>query len=174
MKYYSFIVPRKKHFISLFSKLWLAFIAVMVVFLLVFDFYISVEMHSFRLGIVELTAQREALEARIDQDDEEISLILREKALSEEVYSNNTLLKESMKNLFDLVPDQITLKKVEMERNSLILYGVSPTQDTFNFLLAAPLKSIFHTSNTTFYLTKEGWYNFVSVNKIIGTDGIRE
>ena len=44
----------------------------------------------------------------------------------------------------------------------------------FNFLLAAPLKSIFHTSNTTFYLTKEGWYNFVSINKIIGEDGIRE
>jgi hypothetical protein len=36
------------------------------------------------------------------------------------------------------------------------------------------IKSIFHTSNTTFYLTKEGWYNFVSINKIIGEDGIRE
>ena len=171
---YSFIAPRKKHFLSLFSKLWLMFIALMVLFLFSFNFYISVEMSSFKTGSVELTAQREALEKRIDQDDEEISLVLREKALSEEVYSNNTLLKESMKNLFDLVPDQITLNKVEMERNSLVLYGVSPTQDTFNFLLAAPLKSIFHTSNTTFYLTKEGWYNFVSINKIVGTDGIRE
>ena len=118
--------------------------------------------------------QREALETKIDQDDEAIGLILRQKAVAEEIFSNNTLLKESMKNLFDLVPDQITLKKVEMERNSLILYGVSPTQDAFNFLLAAPLKSIFHTSNTTFYLTKEGWYNFVSVNKIIGEDGVSE
>ncbi|MDD3342221.1 MAG: hypothetical protein PHR87_01435 [Sulfurospirillaceae bacterium] len=171
---YSFIAPRKKHFVSLFSKLWIIFITLMVVFLFTFDFYIQMEMRSFKEGAVELTAQREALETRIDQDDEAISLILREKALSEEVYSNNTLLKESMKNLFDLVPDQITLRKVEMERNSLILYGTSPTQDTFNFLLAAPLKSIFHTSSTTFYLTKEGWYNFVSINKIVGTDGIRE
>lgn len=171
---YSFISPRPKHFLSLFSKIWLAFIGLMVVFMLAFDFYILVEMRFFKQGIVDLTVQREELETRIDKDDEDISLILRQKALCEEIFSNNTLLKESMKNLFDLVPDQITLKKVEMERNSLILYGVAPTQDTFNFLLAAPLKSIFHTSNTTFYLTSEGWFNFVSVNKIIGTDGLRE
>ena len=79
-----------------------------------------------------------------------------------------------MKNLFDLVPDQITLKKVEMDRNSLVLYGVTPTQDAFNFLLAAPLKSIFHTSQTTFYLSPQGWYNFVSTNKIIVEEGMRE
>jgi len=171
---YSFIAPRPKHFLSLFSKLWVAFIGLMVLSMLAFNTYIAIETSMFKDGMVELTAQREMLENKIDKDDEEIGLILRQKALSEEIFSNNTLLKESMKNLFDLVPDQITLHKVLMERNSLILYGLSPTQDTFNFLLAAPLKSIFHTSNTTFYLTKEGWYNFVSINKIIGMDGIRE
>ena len=166
----SFIAPRPKPFLSLFSKMWVIFIGLMSLFMIVFNFYIVFEMHSFKNGVVELTTQRELLEKKIDEDDEVISSILRQKALAEEIFSNNVLLKESMKNLFDLVPDQITLKKVQMERNSLILYGVSPTQDTFNFLLAAPLKSIFHTSNTTFYLTKEGWYNFVSTNKIIGED----
>lgn len=140
--------------------------------MLLFDGYLAYEIRSFKTGMVDLTNERETLEKRIDEDDEIIGLILRQKALAEEIFSNNTLLKESMKNLFDLVPDQITLKKVEMERNSLILYGVTPTQDTFNFLLAAPLKSIFHTSNTNFYLTKEGWYNFVSVNKIIAEESI--
>ncbi len=171
---YSFIAPRPKPFISLFSKMWIGFIVVMSLFMMIFNLYLAFDISSFKTGIVDLTKQREALETKIDQDDEAIGLILRQKAVAEEIFSNNTLLKESMKNLFDLVPDQITLKKVEMERNSLILYGVSPTQDAFNFLLAAPLKSIFHTSNTTFYLTKEGWYNFVSVNKIIGEDGVSE
>jgi len=170
----SFITPRPKPFLSLFSKMWVVFIVLMSLFMIIFNFYIVIEMSSFKSGVVDLTKERERLELKIDEDDELISLILRQKALSEEIFSNNTLLKESMKNLFDLVPDQITLQKVQMERNSLVIYGVTPTQDTFNFLLAAPLKSIFHTSNTTFYLTKEGWYNFVSINKIIGEDGIRE
>lgn len=169
---YSFITPRPKPFLSLFSKMWVIFILSMSGFMLLFDGYLAYEIRSFKTGTVDLTNERETLEKRIDEDDEIIGLILRQKALAEEIFSNNTLLKESMKNLFDLVPDQITLKKVEMERNSLILYGVTPTQDTFNFLLAAPLKSIFHTSNTNFYLTKEGWYNFVSVNKIIAEESI--
>ena len=140
----------------------------------IFNGYIAIEIQSFKEGIVNLTQERESLEHKIDEDDEAIGLILRQKALAEEIFSNNTLLKESMKNLFDLVPDQITLKKVEMDRNSLVLYGVTPTQDAFNFLLAAPLKSIFHTSQTTFYLTPQGWYNFVSTNKIIVEEGMRE
>ena len=171
---YSFISPRPKHFFSLFSKLWIAFIVLITLFMLVYNTYITIEMGSFKEGIVELVTQRESLEQKIDESDEIIALILRQKVLSEEIFSNNTLLKESMKNLFDLVPDQITLKKVEMDRNALVLYGITPTQDAFNFLLAAPLKSIFHTSQTTFYLTPQGWYNFVSTNKIVTGEGVRE
>lgn len=170
----SFIAPRKKHFLSLFSKIWVVFISIMVAFIFIFNGYIAMEIQSFKQGVVDLTEQRKILESKIDEDDEAIGLILRQKALSEEIFSNNTLLKESLKNLFDLVPDQITLNKVQMERNALILYGVTPTQDTFNFLLAAPLKSIFHTSQTNFYLTQKGWYNFVSINKIVSGDGFRE
>ena len=171
---HSFIAPRPKPFLSLFSKIWVIFIALMTAMMFVFNMYLAFKIHSFKSGAVELTQERERLEAKIDEDDDLISALMRQKALSEEIYSNNILLKDSMKNLFDLVPDQITPKKVEMQRNSLVMYGTTPTQDTFNFLLAAPLKSIFHTSNTNFYLTKEGWYNFVSVNKIIGEDGISE
>lgn len=170
----SFIAPRPKPFLSLFSKMWIVFIALMSLFMLMFNFYIVFEMRSFKQGIIDLTKEREMLEVKIDENDAMIGSILRQKALAEDIFSNNTLLKDSMNNLFDLVPDQITLKKVEMERNSLILYGISPTQDAFNFLLAAPLKSIFHTSQTTFYLTKAGWYNFVSINKIMSEDEIRE
>ncbi|MBP9566115.1 MAG: hypothetical protein KBE02_02395 [Sulfurospirillum sp.] len=170
----SFIAPRPKPFLSLFSKMWIVFIALMSLFMLMFNFYIVFEMRSFKQGMIDLTKEREMLEVKIDENDAMIGSILRQKALAEDIFSNNTLLKDSMNNLFDLVPDQITLKKVEMERNSLILYGISPTQDAFNFLLAAPLKSIFHTSQTTFYLTKAGWYNFVSINKIMSEDEIRE
>lgn len=170
----SFISPRPKPFLSLFSRLWILFIVLVALLIVGFSGYISLDISSLKQGIVSLNEQRESLEGRIDEHDETISLILRQKALAEEIFSSNILLKESMKNLFDLVPDQITLHRVEMERNSLILYGTTPTQDSFNFLLSAPLKSIFHTSQTNFYLTPQGWYNFVSINRIIPEDGVRE
>ena len=51
-----------------------------------FNFYIVVEMKSFKQDTIDLTTQRMELENRIDKDDEDISLILRQKALCEEIF----------------------------------------------------------------------------------------
>jgi hypothetical protein len=155
----------------MFTKVWLIFIAFIFIVLNVFNIFVIYKNSDYKSSTIELNTKRDILEKNIDSIDEKIGFILRQKAVAEEIYANNIILKESIKNLFDLVPDKITLKKVIMEKNSLIIYGVTPTKDTYDFLLAAPLKSIFHTSNTIFYLTDEGWYNFVSTNKIIDPEG---
>ncbi len=167
----SFIAPRKKHLFTMFTKVWLFFIISIFVLLNIFNLFVIYKNADFKSSAKELDSNRAMLEKNIDHTDEKIGFILRQKAVAEEIYANNIILKDSMKNLFDLVPDQITLNKVTMQKDSLIIYGVTPTKDTFEFLLAAPLKSIFHTSNTIFYLTDEGWYNFVSTNKIINLEG---
>lgn len=166
----SFITPRQKHIFSLFTKIWLIFITSIVLLLLLFNFFVVYKISDFGQNTKSLQELRKSFEAQIKATEQKIAFILRQKALAEEIYANNTILKDSIKNLFDLVPDQITLSKVLMQKNSLIIYGKTPTKDTYNFLLAAPLKSIFHTSNTVFYLTPDGWYNFVSTNKILSTD----
>ncbi|MCF6172422.1 MAG: hypothetical protein L3J44_01320 [Campylobacteraceae bacterium] len=171
---YSFIQPRKKHLFSMFSKIWILFIAFISFLLIAFGIFLLIKIALYKKDIVSTNNQRIALEKQIDQKDNYMEYLLRQKSLGEDIYSRNTLLKDSIRNLFDLVPDQITLKQVIIKKDSLIIYGKTPTKDTFNFLLSAPLKSIFSTSNTMFYLTKQGWYNFVSTNKITTTDGFSE
>lgn len=167
----SFIVPRKKYLFSMFTKVWLVFIISIVVLLNIFNLFIVYKNSDYKSTAVVVKDERIKLEKDIDNIDAKIGFILRQKAVAEEIYANNIILKDSMKNLFDLVPDQITLNKVIMEKDSLVIYGVTPTKDTYDFLLSAPLKSIFHTSHTIFYLTDKGWYNFVSTNKIINPEG---
>lgn len=167
----SFIAPRKKYLFSMFTKVWLVFIISIVVLLNIFNIFIVYKNSDYKITAVTVKNERIKLEKDIDSIDAKIGFILRQKAVAEEIYANNIILKDSMKNLFDLVPDQITLNKVIMEKDSLIIYGVTPTKDTYDFLLATPLKSIFHTSQTIFYLTDKGWYNFVSTNKIINPEG---
>lgn len=171
---YSFIEPRKKHLFSTFSKIWILFISFISLLLIAFGIFLLIKIALYKKDTVTTNNERVALENQIDKKDNYMEYLLRQKSLGEEIYSRNTLLKDSMKNLFDLVPDQITLERVIIKKDSLIMYGKTPTKDTFNFLLSAPLKSIFSTSNTMFYLTKEGWYNFVSTNKITTTDGFSE
>ena len=167
----SFIIPRKKYLFSMFTKVWLIFMISIVVLLNVFNLFVVYKNSDYIETAVKTKNERIKLEKEIDDIDEKIGFILRQKAVAEEIYANNTILKDSMKNLFDLVPDQITLNKIIMKKDSLIIYGVTPTKDTYDFLLAAPLKSIFHTSEAIFYLTDSGWFNFVSTNKIINPEG---
>lgn len=156
------------------SKIWIVFIMFVSTLLIAFGLFLLFKIHFYKTEAVLEQNKRGMLENKVKETDRYIEYLLRQKALGEEIYSRNTLLKNSINNLFDLVPDQITLNRVIISSDSLVIYGKTPTKDTYNFLLAAPLKSIFSTNNTMFYLTKNGWYNFVSTNKITQTDGFSE
>ncbi|MFK5882550.1 MAG: hypothetical protein QM482_10115 [Sulfurospirillum sp.] len=171
---YSFVTPRPKPLLSAFSKIWIIFIFFVSMLLLSFGIFLLLKINFFRKDAKTIIGERIALEQQITKKDTYMEYLLRQKSLGEEIYTRNILLKDSMKNLFDLVPDKITLSRVIIKKDSLIIYGKTPTKDTFNFLLSAPLKSIFSSSNTMFYLTQNGWYNFVSTNKITTTDGFSE
>jgi len=171
---YSFIEPKAKPLVSSFSKIWILFISFVSLLLILFGLFLLYKIHSYKIGAIKTKNDRVLLEKKINNKDDYIKYLLRQKSLGEEIYTRNTLLKNSMKNLFDLVPDKITLNRVIIKKDSLIIYGKTPTKDTFNFLLSAPLKSIFNTSNTIFYLSANGWYNFVSTNKITPTDSFNE
>ena len=73
-------------------------------------------------------------------------------------------MKESIKNLFDLVPDRIVLSEADLKERSLVLYGITPNKEVYEFLLQAPLRSIFHRTYSSFYPMENGWYRFVSTN----------
>jgi len=167
---YSFIRPRKKEIIDIISKMWLIFIAVVIVILFGFDLLIKLKVHSLKKQTRNYIVKIRKANDISKKLQKNIIFLTKEKSVAEDIYASNTILKESIKNLFDLVPDQITLKKVIMKKDSLTLYGISPSKDTFNFLLGSPLKSIFQSSNTIFYLNSDGWYRFVSSNKIINEE----
>jgi hypothetical protein len=74
------------------------------------------------------------------------------------------VLKDSIANLFDLVPERITLSKAKLLKNGLVLQGITPTKDVYNFMLQAPLRSIFQKTYSSFYPASNGWLYFVSKN----------
>jgi hypothetical protein len=95
-----------------------------------------------------------------------IALAEKQILLSEKIFTKNSVLKESINNLFDLVPSRITLSEAKIMENALILYGITPNKDVYNFMLQAPLRSIFHRTYSSFYPAENGWLRFVSTNYI--------
>ena len=68
--------------------------------------------------------------------------------------------------MFDLVPQRITLSEAKLLENGLVLYGITPNKDIYNFMLQAPLRSIFHRTYSSFYPAENGWSRFMSTNYI--------
>lgn len=155
---YSFIKARPKQIISPEMKLVLFFFG-MTLFMLVSTYaFLMLKTYGFESEMVRFDEETKVLRSEMSGMDTKIAFIEKEAAHAEQVFTSNTVLKESIKNLFDLVPERITLSQAELDDHKLVLYGVTPNKEVYEFLLHAPLRSIFHRTYSSFYPIENGWY----------------
>jgi len=163
---YSYITPRKKSAFTQEIQLLLSFFTITLLMLfftytfLLYKNYVFVEDKNYK------TLAKANLEKSLAEMKAQIHFIQEQELLSEKISTKNTVLKDSISNLFDLVPTRITLSQAKLLTNGLILYGVTPNKDIYNFMLQAPLRSIFHRTYSSFYPAQNGWLHFVSTNYI--------
>lgn len=171
---YSFIKPRKKYLLEGDTKFWILFMMTSVGILLAFSGFLNYKATTLTEDTKRAEEKRVEIENAIKMLNEKMTFVNRQKAVANDIYSRNLTLRDAIKTIFDLVPNEITLKKVEMTQKELVLQGITPSKEIYNFQLLAPLKSIFTKNNTTFYMLENGWFSFVSVNKIEDYVGVVE
>ncbi len=167
----SYIEPRTKSIFSPEMQLLVSFFTITLLMLFLTYGFLLFKDYQFTKDTHDAITKRENLDKNIANMKEQISFIEKEILLNEKVTTKNVILKDSIANLFDLVPQRITLSKATLLHNGLILYGITPNKDTYNFMLQAPLKSIFHKTYSSFYPQDNGWFKFVSTNYIDKEDG---
>jgi cell division protein FtsL len=170
---HSFIAPRPKRLISGELRLVLFFFTVTIMMVLGTYLFLEYKTYSFTNERQDVAQKQSMLNKSIKEMKTEIKILEDEVKISDQITTDNTVMKESIRNLFDLVPDDITLDRAELDAESLILYGMTPNKDTYEYMLHAPLRSIFHRTYTSFYPVENGWYRFVSSN-YLDTDTAEE
>jgi len=161
---YSYIKPRKKTPITAELQIIFTFFAMTLIMLFLTYAFLLYKDYTFEKDRQATIEHKKELKADIEHMQKQISFIQKQKALAEKVFTQNMVLKDSIANLFDLVPQRITLSRAKLLKNGLILYGITPNKDVYNFMLEAPLHSIFHKTYSSFYPAKNGWLMFVSKN----------
>lgn len=174
MTSYSFIKPQKKPIFSLFSKIWMLFISTVMLLFAAVNLFVELKNGSLRNETQISKQKQDQIKEQIKQTDELTALLKQRRDSANEILASNAVLKQSVRNLLDLVPSSITLNEIAMDKNSLVVKGTTPSRDVYNMLLATPLKSIFNTSNTSFYQLDSGWLNFISTNKTDSLEGKNE
>ena len=161
---FSYIKPRKKSIFTPEIKLVLSFFSMSIFMLLSTYAFLVYKDSMFIQDKMAIQNEKNKLQANIKDMEAKIIHIEKQIDLSSKVFTKNGVLKDSIKNLFDLVPQRITLSEAKLLDNGLILYGITPNKDVYNFMLQAPLRSIFHKTYSSFYPAKGGWLRFVSTN----------
>ena len=163
---YSYINSRKKSAFTDEMQLLFTFFAITLIMLILTYSFLVYKNYRFGQDKIELNQKEITLNISIEDMKKRISFVEKQNALSEMVHTKNIVLKDSIRNLFDLVPQRITLSKASLLENGLILHGITPNKDVYNFMLQAPLRSIFHRTYSSFYPAQNGWLKFVSTNYI--------
>jgi len=163
---YSYIKPAPKTALSKDMQLLFTFFSVTLFMLFLTYGFLLFRDYRFEQNRAELIQEEQDFRVSIEEMKSKIAKIEEQNILSERVFTKNIVLKDSIHNLFDLVPARITLSKAEIMQNGLVLYGITPNKDIYNFMLQAPLRSIFHRTYSSFYPLKNGWFSFVSTNYI--------
>ncbi len=161
---YSYIKPRKKTIFTPELKLVVTFFSMTLLMLgLTYGFLLYKDKMFFQDKMM-ISNKKVTLQANIKEMQAQIAKIEKQSNIASKIFTKNSVLKDSIQNLFDLVPQRITLSEADLLHNGLILYGITPNKDIYNFMLQAPLRSIFHETYSSFYPAKGGWLRFVSTN----------
>ena len=163
---YSYIKAKSKNPLTKDLQLVLTFFTVSFMMLTSVYFFLVFKDHRFTTRIKIAKQLEEKINTNIINMQDQTQAIIKKEIFSENVFTSNSIMKDSIINLFDLVPNSITLKKAKLLENGLILYGITPNEDVYNFMLAAPLKSIFNRSYSSFFPVQNGWLSFVSTNYV--------
>ena len=161
---YSYIEPKKKTPFTKEVMLVMTFFIVSFSMLFLTYGFLLYKDYRFKKDITQTQNKKEELKISIANMKDSIAFIETQSNLANKIYTTNGVLKESISNLFDLVPDRITLSKAQILKNGLILYGITPSKDVYEYMLEAPLKSIFSKTHTSYYQLNNGWLSFVSTN----------
>lgn len=163
---YSYIKPQKKSIFTQEMQLLSTFFIITIAMLFLTYAFLLYKDYSYTKQKSEKQEEKKKIERSIETLKVKISKIEERQQFSEKIYTKNSVLKDSIRNLFDLIPARITLSKAELLKDGLILYGITPNKDTYNFMLYAPLHAIFHRTYSSFYPAQNGWLHFVSTNYI--------
>jgi hypothetical protein len=161
---YSYTKARKKSLFTPEIQLLSIFFGITIFMLFSTYAFLLFKDYRFTQDKIDIIQTREEVSLEIEDMENRISFIQKENVLSESIFTKNTVLKDSIANMFDLVPQRITLSQAKLLENGLILYGITPNKDVYNFMLQAPLRSIFHRTYSSFYPAQNGWFRFVSTN----------
>jgi len=161
---YSFVKPRKKYMVHQDTKVWLVFAFLMVGLMFSLEMMLDIQKSKLKELVTYNKNVIKKSNLKINDKKEDLSILRKQLNVVEILYENNLAKKDSIKNLFSLIPNGIRLTYVYASKEKLIIKGFTSTKDIYNYRLAIHLRSIFYKTNVNFVKIRDNLYSFRTIN----------
>ncbi|PAF41144.1 hypothetical protein [Helicobacter sp. 11S03491-1] len=162
---FSFLNPQPKYILAKITKIWVFYIFLSMVIVFGFLSLLKYQIFLSHERIKNYQVKQVFYQDEITKLNSYQERILSEIDLAKNRQIHNLMVRDAIINLFNIIPDQITINYIEIGNDSLSLKGSVPSKEVFKFLLQDPLKAIFGKSHVTFFALSNGWYHFVSTSQ---------
>lgn len=163
---YSFTAPLQKSIISHLTKIWIFYIFLSLGIIYGYGMYLQLQITSIKAQTEQSGGDITEHDDFINVTNENVRLLQYEINLDATNKSYNSDVNIALTKLFDIIPDQITVNYIMLEETKLTIKGITPTRETYAFLLEAPLKSTFTQTRADFFALPNGWFNFTSISTV--------
>jgi Tfp pilus assembly protein PilN len=161
---YSLIAARQKQLLDSDTKLWVAFFLLIILLFGAIKIALILLIATQEVGIASLRNARIQYEAQIEEVERKAQLTVQDIEIAPRAIAKNKVIKDSLTNLLNLVPDQIYITELEASASTLKIKGYTPSKEVYNYLLKPPLESIFAKTAISFIPTGKGGFAFDSLS----------
>jgi Tfp pilus assembly protein PilN len=161
---YSLTSARAKRIIDTDAQLWLLFTGSIIALFAAIKILLSILIATQEIQMESYRQERTQYEAQIESLQKETQMVIQDIETVSKTTAKNKVIKDSLINLLDLIPDQIYLTEAEASEKMLRIKGYTPSKDIYNFLLKPPLESIFAKTAVSFLASGGGGFVFDSVS----------
>ncbi len=159
---YSFIEPQVKRIFSKIVKIWWFYIFLSLSLVMAFVLNLQIQTDEAIKKSNEMAHKQVFYQEQIQKLQTNKKRLDYELLVIKNDITDNAIIKDAIDNLLNLIPDQITISLIEVQDQSLIIKGNTPSKEVFRYLLQDPLKAIFGESKVSFFMLSNGSYQFVS------------
>ncbi len=163
--HYSFTLAKPKHIFSKIVRIWWFYIFIALILMLGFCLNLDRQIERYSKKTQIMLGRQAFYQEQIDKIGKDYARLNYELNVSKNTQVDNEIIRNVIDNLLELIPDQITINLVEIQQDSLVIRGMTPSKEVFRYLLQDPLRAIFGESHVSFYRLSNGGYKFVSRSK---------
>lgn len=168
---FSFIAAKPKYLLSRIVKIWLLYIGCSLFLMIGFGLILQIQTAQYMRKHSNIITEQGVYEDKIQEVKAEQERVGYEIGIAKEIVMDNTSIKNTVDNILSLIPDQITISLIEIQKDSLTIKGYTPSKEVFRYMLQNPLRAVFGHSDASFYMLSNGGYEFVSRSNMTISSG---